>query len=107
MDKPRIACDACNGPLDVDYDWECLEVPSSLKEFEKEWTKRHDPVSYSGVWRFRKLLPFAPKDKIVTIGEGQTILRESVPVANYVGMKAGNLYLQYEGMNPSGSFKDK
>jgi threonine synthase len=27
-------------------------------------------------------------------------------VAKYVGLKPPNLYLQYEGMNPSGSFKD-
>ena len=27
-------------------------------------------------------------------------------VAAYVGLKAGRLFLQYEGMNPSGSFKD-
>jgi len=42
----------------------------------------------------------------VTIGEGQTILQQSDPVGKYVGMDAGQLYLQYEGLNPSGSFKD-
>ena len=29
----------------------------------------------SGVWRFRELLPFAPPEKVVTIGEGQTLLQ--------------------------------
>ncbi|MBN2218134.1 MAG: threonine synthase, partial [Pirellulales bacterium] len=42
----------------------------------------------------------------VTIGEGQTLLHASDHVARYVGMKPGRLFLQYEGMNPSGSFKD-
>lgn len=42
----------------------------------------------------------------MTIGEGQTILQQSDPVGKYVGMDAGQLYLQYEGLNPSGSFKD-
>lgn len=42
----------------------------------------------------------------MTIGEGQTLCRPSDPVAQYVGLKPGKLYLQYEGMNPSGSFKD-
>ncbi|MBQ6827494.1 MAG: threonine synthase, partial [Thermoguttaceae bacterium] len=36
----------------------------------------------------------------------QTILQRSNGVAEYVGAAAGSLYLQYEGMNPSGSFKD-
>src|SRR4029450_3390387 len=27
-------------------------------------------------------------------------------VARFVGVQPGNLFLQYEGMNPSGSFKD-
>ena len=42
----------------------------------------------------------------MTIGEGQTLLQSSSGVAKYVGMRPGRLYLQYEGMNPSGSFKD-
>lgn len=43
---------------------------------------------------------------IVTIGEGQTVLRPSSLVADYVGLPANRLFLQYEGLNPSGSFKD-
>ena len=51
-------------------------------------------------------LPFAPAEKIVTVGEGQTLLQCADSVGKFVGMDAGQLYLQYEGMNPSGSFKD-
>lgn len=58
------------------------------------------------MWRFRELLPFAPDDQVVTIGEGQTILQQSAHAAKYVGVQEKNLYLQYEGLNPSGSFKD-
>lgn len=64
------------------------------------------PQRFSGVWRFHELLPFAPLEECVTVGEGQTILQQSKPVAAYTGMKPGSLYLQYEGLNPSGSFKD-
>ena len=53
-----------------------------------------------------RTLPFAPAAKVVTVGEGQTLLLPSDPVAKYVGVDAGRLFLQYEGMNPSGSFKD-
>ena len=58
------------------------------------------------MWRFHSLLPFAPRDQCVTVGEGQTLLHRADQVAQYVGLTPGRLYLQYEGMNPSGSFKD-
>ena len=64
------------------------------------------PSSFSGVWRFRELLPFAPPEQVVTIGEGQTLLQRADKVGRYVGLEPGSLWLQYEGMNPSGSFKD-
>lgn len=90
----------------MQYDWDRLPVPTSLKDFESRWGNRHRPLDFSGVWRFRQLLPFAPEHKIVTIGEGQTILQQAQAVGKYVGMAAGQLFLQYEGLNPSGSFKD-
>jgi threonine synthase len=58
------------------------------------------------VWRFQALLPFARREHIVTIGEGRTILQQADRVAPFARMNRGRLYLQYEGLNPSGSFKD-
>ncbi len=105
-DDTSFACPQCGGLLDVAYDWARLTPPRSLKEFEAKWAQRSDPLCFSGVWRFRELLPFAPADKIMTIGEGQTILQRADGVAKFVDMNPGCLFLQYEGMNPSGSFKD-
>jgi threonine synthase len=99
-------CPKCGGLLDVGYEWDRLPVPKSLKHFEAKWADRTHPLNFSGVWRFRELLPFAPDDLVMTIGEGQTLCQRADPVAEYVGLKPGGLYLQYEGMNPSGSFKD-
>jgi threonine synthase len=99
-------CPKCGALMDVAYDWDRLQPPRSLRELEAEWTQRTNPLSFSGVWRFRRLLPFAPPQAIMTIGEGQTILQQADQVAAYVGLRPGRLYLQYEGMNPSGSFKD-
>jgi threonine synthase len=95
-----------NELLDIEYDWDRVPVPSSLREFERRWGNRTHPLDFSGVWRFRELLPFAPDDQIVTIGEGQTILQRSDAVGRFVGQNSGRLLLQYEGLNPSGSFKD-
>ena len=100
------ACKPLGGLLDIEYDWDRAEVPDSLRWFERRWANRTDPLDFSGVWRFRELLPFAPPDRIVTVGEGQTVCRRSDAVAKYAGMNAGCLFLQYEGLNPSGSFKD-
>jgi threonine synthase len=77
-----------------------------MADFESMWTRRWDPTRFSGVWRFQELLPYAPAEKIVTVGEGQTLLQQADQVARYVGIRPGHLFLQYEGMNPSGSFKD-
>lgn len=106
LDEIRVGCDRCGSLLDVSYDWARQKTPGSLRDFEQKWTRRNDPQCFSGVWRFHELLPFAPLRECVTIGEGQTLLHASEGVGAYVGMKPGRLFLQYEGMNPSGSFKD-
>jgi len=106
VDEVLVACTACGHLLDVVYDWKSTRPPRSLTEFQKNWARRDDPAAFSGVWRFHRLLPFAPIDQVVTIGEGQTLLQRSAGVADYVGLPSGELYLQYEGANPSGSFKD-
>lgn len=106
LSRTTFSCPKCHGLLDVAYDWNRLPVPTSLKHFEAKWANRTQPLDFSGVWRFRELLPFAPDEAIMTIGEGQTLTQQADPVAKFVGMKPGCLYLQYEGMNPSGSFKD-
>jgi threonine synthase len=99
-------CPRCGGLLDVAYNWDQLSPPKSLRDFEARWSRRTDPLDLSGVWRFRDLLPFARPEQIATIGEGQTLLQRADAVGRYVGTNAGRLFLQYEGMNPSGSFKD-
>jgi threonine synthase len=106
VDDTTFACPKCGGLLDVAYDWDRLRPPRSLTEFEAKWADRANPLSFSGVWRFRELLPFAPPESVLTIGEGQTILQRADGVAPFVGVDSGKLFLQYEGMNPSGSFKD-
>jgi threonine synthase len=106
VDDMSFSCPRCGGLVDVAYDWDRLKPPGSLEFFESKWAERASPLSFSGVWRFRELLPFAEPGKILTIGEGQTILQRADGVASYVGLNSGCLFLQYEGLNPSGSFKD-
>ncbi len=106
VQETRVSCDKCGGLLDIIYDWNRARVPKRLDEFEQKWSRRFEPLSLSGVWRFHELLPFAPPEHVVTIGEGQTLLQNAPGVAKFVGLTSGQLHLQYEGLNPSGSFKD-
>ena len=45
------ACLECGELLDVDYEWDRLSVPKSLREFESRWARRNEPLEFSGVWR--------------------------------------------------------
>ncbi|MEM6562012.1 MAG: threonine synthase [Planctomycetota bacterium] len=106
----KLICD-CGSLLDVRYDWDKLPVPKSLAYFEHRWaskgTATTGKLDFSGVWRFRELMPyFDTEEDIVSIGEGRTILQNADLLADYLGMPRGHLQLQYEGLNPSGSFKD-
>ncbi|MHC4698633.1 MAG: threonine synthase [Planctomycetota bacterium] len=110
LDEVLFACRRCGALLDVRYDWSRCEVPKSLSFFESRretasWTAQAR-ADASGVWRFRELLPFAQVEDLVTIGEGQTKLQRADQLASVIGVKPGHLFLQYEGFNPSGSFKD-
>src|SRR3984957_9297768 len=107
----KISCTQCGGLLDIKYDWSRLPVPKSLSFFEHRWstkgTNTEGRIDFSGVWRFRELFPFYRTEAdIVSIGEGRTTLQTADLLAKQMGMKHGNLLLQYEGLNPSGSFKD-
>ena len=111
VDEVKVACTKCGSLLDVRYDWDRLPVPRSLGFFEHRWATKGTEVSgrldFSGVWRFRELMPFfRSEDQVVSIGEGRTVLQAADLLARNMGMKTGCLGLQYEGLNPSGSFKD-
>src|SRR5262249_27308757 len=95
VDDTAFVCPRCGGPLDAAYDGSRLQPPRSLKDFEARWAERSNPLNASGVWRFRDLLPFADPKRVLTIGEGQTILQKADGVAGYVGVEPGHLFLQY------------
>jgi len=99
-------CPECGELLDAQYNWDKIEVPNKLNHYAKRWADRRNPLDFSGIWRFRELLNFCDDQYKVTIGEGQTILQQNDAVAEFTDVKPGRLYLQYEGLNPSGSFKD-
>ena len=54
--------------------------------------------------KYRDWLPEIPDEAIATIGEGDTPLIEAPRLSEKIG---ASLYLKFEGMNPTASFKDR
>jgi len=64
-------------------------------------------VVYQGVIRrYKKYLPVTEKTPIVTLLEGDTPLIEAENLRVSLGVDS-KIYLKYEGLNPTGSFKDR
>ncbi|WGM89797.1 MAG: threonine synthase [Candidatus Bathyarchaeum tardum] len=114
----RTNCD-CGELLDVQYKG---AFPKSLQEtFYMRQSHRqsepHNIFNESGVWRFRELLNFVSVNtedltdcskKLVSLdgAEGRTKTFHLTKVADYVGLNSKNFWIQFEGDNPTGSFKD-
>ncbi|HEU0069644.1 MAG TPA: threonine synthase [Nitrospiraceae bacterium] len=55
---------------------------------------------------YRKFLPVTERTPVVTLGEGNTPLIRATRLAKQIAPGI-DLYLKFEGMNPTGSFKDR
>jgi len=91
-DEILYNCPECGHLLAVQYNLDEITVS------KKVWQKR--PLS---VWRYRELLPV--RIEPVTLQEGGTPLYHLRQIGEELGLPF--LYAKHEGMNPSGSFKDR
>lgn len=91
-DEILYNCTKCGHLLAVKYDLSQIAVSRDV------WDSR--PLS---VWRYRELLPVTIEP--VTIHEGGTPLYHLGRIGKELGLP--HLYAKHEGMNPSGSFKDR
>lgn len=87
-------CPKCGGLLTVKMDLEPLKgmKPEDLHK---------EPI---GVWRYAPFLP-VDYDKRVSIKEGGTPLYQTDALGAEIGIK--ELHVKFEGLNPTGSFKDR
>ncbi|SEN43164.1 L-threonine synthase [Halorientalis persicus] len=86
FDDVRYTCDDCDGLLEARY----ADAPT-FDDFEGR-----------GVWRYSEALPF---EEGVTLPEGDTPLHYAPDLEDDIGVR--NLRIKHEGMNPTGSFKDR
>jgi len=56
--------------------------------------------------KYRKYLPVSDNTPVVTLNEGNTPLIKADNLAKKIGLEC-NVYLKFEGCNPTGSFKDR
>lgn len=62
-------------------------------------------MAYQGlIHRYREYLPVSDKTPVVSLCEGNTPLIFSCRLSELTGL---DVYLKYEGLNPTGSFKDR
>ncbi|HXH71537.1 MAG TPA: threonine synthase [Mariprofundaceae bacterium] len=62
---------------------------------------------YEGIInRYRAFLPIGKDDAVITLYEGDTPLHESLNLRNAINPEL-NIFLKFEGLNPTGSFKDR
>ena len=95
VEDPFVStCPKCNGLLTVKMDLE------KVKEKKPE-DLRKEPL---GVWRYSDFLPVDSACK-VSLQEGGTPLYKTDVLAEMTGVK--NLFVKFEGLNPTGSFKDR
>ncbi|MDD4567140.1 MAG: threonine synthase [Methanoculleus chikugoensis] len=91
-DQIIYTCNRCGHLLTVEYDMDGIDVSRD------EWNRR--PLS---VWRYRELLPV--RGEPVSLQEGGTPLYHLKKIGKELGLS--ELYAKHEGMNPTGSFKDR
>ena len=87
-------CPECGGILDPEYEYDRIDLtPADLRE-----------RPFDSMWRYEELLPF-PREVAVSMGEGATPLVDCPSLADAMGV--GRVLLKDEGMNPTGTFKDR
>jgi threonine synthase len=89
-------CPKCGGLLEVEFE------PGEIKrKIDRQRFDTEPPT----VWKYRAFMPILDDSKIVSIGEGGTPLLKCNRLAKEIGIR--ELYVKFEGANPTGSFKDR
>ncbi|WP_424357389.1 threonine synthase [Methanocella sp. MCL-LM] len=90
-DEIIYTCPKCDGLLDVVYDYSQIKLT------------RDDLKGPLSVWKYKALLPVSGEP--VSLKEGGTPVYHIKAIGKEIGM--ADAHVKHEGMNPSGSFKDR
>jgi threonine synthase len=76
-----------------------------VKLFRSQPKKPTKFANLPGIWNYFDLIPLWNQDNIVSLSEGHTALFECKNLGRELGLRS--LYIKFEGLNPTGSFKDR
>jgi threonine synthase len=94
--RPAYACSSCGNLLEAAID---MDEAAELLE-ENEFDGR--PLS---VWKYREAIPVEEGAHVISLREGGTPLIHCRRLEEELGLK--NLWIKFDGTNPTGSFKDR
>lgn len=96
-DDVLYTCPGCGGNLDARYDYGEIRktISPTLLQSERE----------PSMWRFRPFLPLKLSESTIPLKVGMTPLTRALNLGQLAGLE--NLYIKNDGLNPSGSFKDR
>ena len=109
-DHYTLRCFGCKALYNIDdYGkfYRCKKC-GALLEVKRDtfWHREGKRRRYShGVWRYFDLIPLWEESNIISLSEGNTNLIECRSLARKFGLKS--LFVKFEGLNPTGSFKDR
>ncbi len=111
LEKERVFnCPKCGNIFDVQHKFEHRSASEWIKLFNSRVGKINNPgpLYNSGVWRFKEwIMPHLPEEFIVSRHEGNApILPAGRKLKKWIGGDL-DLWIIFEGINPSGSFKDQ
>jgi len=89
-----IHCKDCGGPLDIVYDYEKIKEMMLQEIFLRE---------HPWHWKYWMFYPLIDLSNKVTLMEGGT----SLLLSKHFSDNKRKVWFKYEGMNPTGSFKDR
>ena len=90
-------CPGCGGNLDARYDYGEIRKTISPTRLQSD----REP----SVWRFRPFLPLKHSESPISLRIGMTPMTRAMNLGRRLGLD--NLYVKNDGVNPSGSFKDR
>ncbi len=104
-----LRCIECGAEHPLEYHLECRQCRGLLEPvYDLEPLRRFGPAAAftdRGLWRYHAILPIRDAAHFVSLGEGDTPLLDAPALARTLGVR--RLLLKFEGINPTGSIKDR
>ncbi len=94
--KSYYTCPECGSLLEIELDLEKVKEKMDKKALER------DDIT---AWKYHSFLPIKDVSKVISLDEGGTPLYSCDRLSEKIGID--ELFVKFEGGNPTGSFKDR